>query len=63
MEVGKWEDSAMTRNRGEGDFVMGNVDPMDRARGAESDQPGKLTSIRFRVAVHGGHFECRVRRD
>jgi hypothetical protein len=37
--VGRWEDSAMTGDRGEGDFVVGDVDPMDRTQGAESDQP------------------------
>ena len=46
MEVGKWEDSAMARDCGKGDFVVGDVDPMNRTQGAESDQPGKLTSIR-----------------
>jgi hypothetical protein len=29
MEVGKWEDSSMTGDRGEGDFVVGDVDSMD----------------------------------
>ena len=46
MEVGKWEDSPMTGDRGEGDFVAGDVDPMDRTQGAELDESGKLTSIR-----------------
>ncbi len=36
----------MTGDRGEGDVVAGDVDPMDRTQGAELDESGKLTSIR-----------------
>ena len=29
MEVRKWEDSLMTGDRGEGDFAVGDVGPID----------------------------------
>ena len=30
MELEKWEDSPMSGDRGESDFVVGDVDPVDR---------------------------------
>jgi hypothetical protein len=32
MEVRKCEDSLMTGDRGEGDFALGDVDPMERPK-------------------------------
>ena len=36
----------MTGKRGEGDLVVGDVDPMDHTEGAELDESCKLTPIR-----------------
>ena len=38
--------STISGDGDESDFVVGDVDPMDRAERAEFDQSGKLTSIR-----------------
>jgi hypothetical protein len=46
MEVEKWEDSPMSGDRRKGDFVVGDVVPVDRTHWAELDQSGKLASIR-----------------
>ena len=50
------------RDCGEGEIVVGDVDPMDRTQGAELDESGKLTSIRCRISIHGSYFECDIGR-